>query len=185
MKGRGTGGPLGLPDGSRTTPRPVHPEQCTQSSAPRVPPAVPPLQQLTVSPPSTLWPHCVLTDPHHTPRLCHTPMTRPYTRSSSPICVCPPCPGLPVHTSSPRRTLIPICLHTLWVRHASHAVRPLTLTCAVCCVCRVHRTASGNRWPLACPRNPQRFASSIPISSRKPPSPSSDCLSTMASWAEG
>ncbi|XP_033623201.1 CMP-N-acetylneuraminate-beta-1,4-galactoside alpha-2,3-sialyltransferase isoform X7 [Fukomys damarensis] len=44
----------------------------------------------------------------------------------------------------------------------------------------VHQMASGNLWPLECPRSPLRSASSTRISFRKPPSPSSDCLSTTA-----
>ncbi|KAI2516681.1 ST3 beta-galactoside alpha-2,3-sialyltransferase 3 [Homo sapiens] len=54
-----------------------------------------------------------------------------------------------------------------------------------CCVHRVHRMASGNLWPLECPRSPLRFESSTHISSRRPPSPSLACPSTMASWAGG
>nr|XP_021529016.1 CMP-N-acetylneuraminate-beta-1,4-galactoside alpha-2,3-sialyltransferase isoform X10 [Aotus nancymaae] len=52
-------------------------------------------------------------------------------------------------------------------------------------VVRVHRMASGNLWPLECPRSPLRFESSTHISSRRPPSPSLACPSTMASWAGG
>nr|KAF6508304.1 ST3 beta-galactoside alpha-2,3-sialyltransferase 3 [Rousettus aegyptiacus] len=52
-------------------------------------------------------------------------------------------------------------------------------------VVRVHRTASGNLWPLEYPRSPLRFAFSTRISSRKLPSPSLDCPSTMVSWAVG
>lgn len=122
-----------------------------QSSAPRVPPAAPPLQQLTVSPPSALWPHCVLTDPHHTPRLCHTPVTRPYTGSSSPICVCPPCPGLPVHTSSPRRTLIPICLRTVGPPRITRCALAHSHLCCVLCL----QSASDGFWKSVATRVPK------------------------------
>nr|KAF6445268.1 ST3 beta-galactoside alpha-2,3-sialyltransferase 3 [Molossus molossus] len=68
-----------------------------------------------------------------------------------------------------------------WLKYIVYKERVAHL----CCVHRARRTASGNLWRLECPRSPPRFVSSTHISSRKLPSPSSDCPSTMASWAAG
>lgn len=99
---------------------------------------------------------------------------------------------IPHAPCSPASHLMPpalflICLYTLWDPAndtvPSQAVIPAHTH--FCYVHRVHRTASGNLWPLEYPRSPLRFAFSTRISSRKLPSPSLDCPSTMVSWAVG
>ena len=118
------------------------------------------------------------------PRLSHTAHPRHTTSSLYHLCL-PHTPQALQHHFMPR-TLLLICLGTLWVPAAHSPIASCGPSSRhLCCAHRVRRMASGNLWPRECPRSPLRFVSSTRISSRKPPSPSSDCPSTMASWAVG
>lgn len=119
----------------------------------------------------------LLSAPHPVPQLTRSPLPSSLFVLHAPGSLYTPhapllVSHLPAHTLGPHHSPGPVisCVPT-----HTH----------LCCVYRVPRMASGNLWLLGCPRNPPRFASSTRISSRKPPSPSSDCLSTTVSWAVG